>query len=144
MTTIKHVLDKKGHDVHFIHPDASVFDALKLMAENDIGSLVVLEDDKLVGIITERHYARDIVLKGKTSPGTRVRDIMSTRVICARPDQAVEECMAVMTQRAVRHLPVLKDGRLVGIVSIGDMVNSVIGDQKFIIEQLEHYIHGDQ
>jgi CBS domain-containing protein len=144
MTTIKHVLDKKGHDVHFIHPDASVFDALKLMAENDIGSLVVLEDDKLVGIITERHYARDIVLKGKTSPGTPVRDIMSTRVICARPDQAVEECMAVMTERAVRHLPVLKDGRLVGIVSIGDMVNSVIGDQKFIIEQLEHYIHGDQ
>jgi CBS domain-containing protein len=144
MTTIKHVLDKKGHDVHFIHPDASVFDALKLMAENDIGSLVVLEDDKLVGIITERHYARDIVLKGKTSPETPVRDIMSTRVICARPDQAVEECMAVMTERAVRHLPVLKDGRLVGIVSIGDMVNSVIGDQKFIIEQLEHYIHGDQ
>ena len=144
MTTIKHVLDKKGHNVHFIHPDASVFDALKLMAENDIGSLVVLEDDKLVGIITERHYARDIVLKGKTSPGTPVRDIMSTRVICARPDQAVEECMAVMTERAVRHLPVLKDGRLVGIVSIGDMVNCVIGDQKFIIEQLEHYIHGDQ
>jgi len=144
MTTIKHVLDKKGHDVHFIHPDASVFDALKLMAENDIGSLVVLEDDKLVGIITERHYAREIVLKGKTSPGTLVRDIMSKKVICTRPDQAVEECMAVMTERAVRHLPVLEHGRLVGIVSIGDMVNSVIGDQKFIIEQLEHYIHGDQ
>jgi len=144
MTTIKHVLDKKGHDVHFIHPDASVFDALKLMAENDIGSLVVLEDDKLVGIITERHYAREIVLKGKTSPGTLVRDIMSKKVICTRLDQAVEECMAVMTERAVRHLPVLEHGRLVGIVSIGDMVNSVIGDQKFIIEQLEHYIHGDQ
>ena len=144
MTTIKHVLDKKGHDVHFIHPDASVFDALKLMAENDIGSLVVLEDDKLVGIITERHYAREIVLKGKTSPGTLVRDIMSKKVICTRPDQAVEECMAVMTARAVRHLPVLEHGRLVGIVSIGDMVNSVIGDQKFVIEQLEHYIHGDR
>jgi CBS domain-containing protein len=144
MTTVKHVLDEKGNDVHFIHPDASVFDALKLMAENDIGSLVVLEGDKLVGIITERHYARKIVLKGKTSPGTLVRDIMSTKVICARPDQSVEECMAVMTARAVRHLPVLEQGRLVGIVSIGDMVKSVIGDQKFIIEQLEHYIHGDR
>ena len=144
MTTVKHVLDKKGNDVHFIHPDASVFDALKLMAENDIGSLVVLEDDKLVGIITERHYAREVVLKGKTSPGTLVRDIMSTKVVCVRPDQSVEECMAIMTARAVRHLPVLEHGRLVGIVSIGDMVKSVIGDQKFVIEQLEHYIHGDR
>jgi CBS domain-containing protein len=144
MTTVKHVLDKKGHDVTFIHPGASVFDALRLMAEHNIGSLVVLEDDKLVGIITERHYAREIVLKGKTSQGTLVRDIMSRKVICARPDQSVEECMAVMTARAVRHLPVLEHGQLVGIVSIGDMVNSVIGDQKFIIEQLEHYIHGDR
>jgi CBS domain-containing protein len=144
MTTIKHVLDKKGHDVQFIHPDASVFDAIKLMAESDIGSLVVLDDDKLVGIITERHYAREIVLKGKTSSGTLVRDIMSKKVICTRPDQAVEECMAVMTARAVRHLPVLEHGRLVGIVSIGDMVNSIIADQKFVIEQLEHYIHGDR
>jgi CBS domain-containing protein len=144
MTTVKHVLDKKGHDVHFIHPGASVFDALRLMAEHNIGSLVVLEDDKLVGVITERHYAREIVLKGKTSQATLVRDIMSTKVICTRPDQSVQECMAVMTARAVRHLPVLEHGQLVGIVSIGDMVNSVIGDQKFIIEQLEHYIHGDR
>lgn len=144
MTTVKHVLDQKGHHVHFIHPDASVFDALKMMAENNIGSLVVLEDGKLVGVITERHYAREIILKGRTSPGTLVRDIMSTKVIYARPDQSVEECMAVMTARAVRHLPVLEGGRLVGIVSIGDMVKSVIDDQKFIIEQLEHFIHGDR
>jgi len=144
MTTIKHVLDQKGRNVHFIHPDASVFDALKLMAENNIGSLVVLEDGKLVGVITERHYAREIVLKGRTSPGTSVRDIMSTEVICARPDQSVEECMAVMTARTMRHLPALERGRLGGIVSIGDMVKSVIGDQKFIIEQLEHFIHGDR
>jgi CBS domain-containing protein len=144
MTTVKHVLDKKGHDVHFIHPGASVFDALRLMAEHNIGSLVVLEDDKLVGVITERHYAREIVLKGKTSQETLVRDIMSTKVICTRPDQSVQECMAVMTARAVRHLPVLEHGLLIGIVSIGDMVNSVIGDQKFIIEQLEHYIQGDR
>lgn len=144
MTIVRHVLDKKGHNVHLIDPDASVFDALKVMAENDIGSLVVLEGDKLVGIITERHYAREVVLKGKTSPGTLVRDIMSTKVDCARPDQSVEECMAIMTEQAVRHLPVLEHGRVVGIISIGDMVNSIIGDQKFIIEQLEHYIHGDQ
>jgi CBS domain-containing protein len=144
MTTVKHVLDQKGHHVHFIHPDASVFDALKMMAENNIGSLAVLEDGKLVGVITERHYAREIVLKGRTSPGTLVRDIMSTKVIYARPDQSVEECMAVMTAKAVRHLPVLERGRLVGIVSIGDMVKSVIDDQKFIIEQLEHFIHGDR
>jgi len=134
MTTIKQVLDQKGHDVHCIHPDASVFDALKMMAENNIGSLVVLENGKLVGLIAERHYAREIVLKGRTSPGT----------LGARPDQSVEECMAVMTAKAVRHLPVLERGRLVGIVSIGDMVKSVIGDQKFIIEQLEHFIHGDR
>ena len=138
------MLDRKGHHVHFIHPDASVFDALKMMAENNIGSLVVLEDGKLVGVITERHYAREIILKGRTSPGTLVRDIMSTKVIYARPDQSVEECMAVMTARAVRHLPVLEGARLVGIVSIGDMVKSVIDDQKFIIEQLEHFIHGDR
>ena len=144
MTTVKQVLDQKGGDVHCIHPDASVFDALKMMAENNIGSLVVLEDGKLVGVITERHYAREIVLKGRTSPGTLVRDIMSTKPICAQPDQSVEECMAVMTAKAVRHLPVLERGRLVGIVSIGDMVKSVIGDQKFIIEQLEHFIHGDR
>ena len=144
MTSVKHVLDKKGHEVRFIHPSASVFDALRVMAEHNIGSLVVLDDDKLVGVITERHYAREIALKGKTSQETLVRDIMSTKVICTRPDQSVQECMAVMTARAVRHLPVLEHGRLVGIVSIGDMVNSVIGDQKFIIEQLEHYIHGDR
>jgi CBS domain-containing protein len=144
MTIVKHVLDEKGHDVHVIHPDASVFDALKMMAESNIGSLVVLEDGKLVGIITERHYAREIVLKGRTSPGTLVRDIMSTKVIYARPDQSVEECMAVMTAKAVRHLPVLERGQLVGIVSIGDMVKSVISDQKFIIEQLEHFIQGDR
>lgn len=144
MTTVKHVLDKKGRDVRSIHPDASVFDALKSMAENDIGSLVVLEGDKLVGIITERHYAREIALKSRTSPGTLVRDIMSTRVVFARPEQSVEECMAIMTARAVSHLPVLEHERVIGIVSIGDMVKSVIDDQKFIIEELEHFIHGDR
>jgi len=142
MMTIKHVLDQKGREVHSVHPDVTVFAALKSMADKNVGSMAVVEGGKLVGIITERHYAREIVLKGRTSPTTRVRDVMSVRVDFARPEQTVEECMAIMTAKAVRHLPVLKDGELVGIVSIGDMVKSVIGDQKFIIEQLEHYIHG--
>lgn len=141
MTIIKHVLAKKGHDVHSIPPEASVFDALKMMAENDIGSLVVLDGDKLVGLITERNYAREIILKGRTSPQTLVRDIMTTKVSHVRPDQSVDECMAMMTVRTVRHLPVLEEGKLIGVVSIGDMVNSIIHDQQNLIEDLEHFIH---
>ena len=142
MTTVKHVLDKKGRRIHSIRPDAFVFDAIKMMAEKNVGSLVVLEDGTLVGIITERIYAREIALKGRTSSQTLVRDIMSTNVICVRPEQSVEECMAVMTKKTVRHLPVVENGKIVGIVSIGDMVNSIIKDQEFIIDQLEHYIQG--
>jgi len=142
MTTVKHVLDKKGRRVHSIRPDAFVFDAIKMMAEKNVGSLVVLEHGTLVGIITERIYAREIALKGRTSSQTLVRDIMSTNVICVRPEQSVEECMAVMTKKTVRHLPVVENGKIVGIVSIGDMVNSIIKDQEFIIDQLEHYIQG--
>ncbi len=142
MPTVRHVLDEKGHGVHQIHPDASVLDALTIMAEHDVGALVVLNGGTLVGIITERDYARKIVLKGRTSLGTPVREIMSTRVICARLDQTVEECMAVMTAKTVRHLPVLEHKELVGIVSIGDMVKCIIADQKFTIEQLEHYFQG--
>jgi len=119
-----------------------VFDAIAKMAENDIGSLVVVDGEKLVGIITERHYARNVVLKGKTSPTTLVRDIMERRVICTRSEQTIEQCMALMTERRVRHLPVLEEKKIIGIVSIGDLVKSIIRDQNFIIEQLEHYIHG--
>ena len=114
----------------------------KKMADENIGSLVVVDDEKIVGIITERHYARNVFLKGKASPNTLVKDIMSKRVICAWPDQSVEECMAVMTEKAIRHLPVLENKRLVGLVSIGDLVKSIIGDQKFIIEQFERYVGG--
>lgn len=144
MTTVKHVLDSKGRDVHTISPSASVFDALKTMAEHDVGSLVVVENDQLVGIITERDYSREIVLKGKTSPATPVREIMTTGVLYARPEQSVQECMAIMTARAVRYLPVLEHKQLIGIVSIGDMVKSLIDEQQFIIEQLEQYIHGHE
>ncbi len=140
MATVKQLLDQKGHEVLSIGPDESVFDAIKKMADNNIGSLVVTEGEKLVGIITERHYARNVFLKGKSSPETTVREIMSTHVVCARPEQSVEECMAVMTDKAVRHLPVLERKQLIGIVSIGDLVKNIISDQKFVIEQLEHYI----
>ena len=143
MKNIRHVLDQKGRQVYAIHPDATVFAALKKMAEKNVGSLAVVEDGELVGIFTERLYAREIALKGRSSSNTRLRDVVSPAREVARPEQTVEECMAVMTDKAVRHLPVIENGELVGIVSIGDMVKSVIGDQKFIIEQLELYIHGE-
>ena len=142
MTTVKHVLDQKGREVHAIAPDATVFDALQMMDAYNIGALVVLDGERLAGIMSERDYARQIVLKGKSSPNTQVRDIMSTEVVCLRPDQTVEACMALMTARNVRHLPVLEHKRVVGLISIGDTVRTVIDDQKFIIEQLETYIHG--
>jgi len=142
MATVRQVLDAKGHDISAIGPESTVYDAIKKMADNNIGSLVVVDDEKIVGIVTERHYARNVFLKGKASPTTLVKDIMSTRVICAWPDQSVEECMAVMTDKAVRHLPVLENKHLVGLVSIGDLVKSIISDQKFTIEQLERYIGG--
>lgn len=144
MTTVKDVLDQKGRDVYSILPEASVYEALQLMADNNIASLVVLDDGKLVGIMSERIYAREIILKGRTSFGTLVREVMSTRVLYARPDQSVHECMAVMAANDLRHLPVLQNDELVGVVSIGDMVKSIIGDQAFAIEQYEHYIHGNQ
>jgi CBS domain-containing protein len=144
VTTVKDVLDQKGRDVYSVSPAASVYEALKLMAGKNIASLVVLDDSKLVGIMSERIYAREIILKGRTSFGTLVREVMSTRVLYARPAQSVQECMAVMAANDLRHLPVLQNDELVGVVSIGDMVKSIIGDQNFSIEQYEHYIHGDR
>jgi len=142
MATIQQLLDGKGHEVLSIGPDDTVLEAIKKMADNNVGSLVVLDGEKLVGIITERHYARNVILKGRSSPKTTIREIMSTHVVCARPEQLVKECMAVMTEKAVRHLPVLDKKRVIGVISIGDLVKSIISDQKFTIEQLEHYISG--
>ena len=142
MTTVRQLLDQKGSKIWSIHPDATVFDAVAKMAEKDIGSLVVMDGDELVGIITERHYARNVVLKGKTSPATLVRDIMERHVVIARPEQSVDQCMVLMSEKRVRHLPVFEGNNPIGIVSIGDLVKSIIGDQKFVIDQLTHYIHG--
>ena len=142
MTTARQVLDEKGGNVCSVGPDDTVYDAIRKMAEENIGSLVVVENDKPIGIITERQYARNVVLKGRASPTTRVRDIMESKLLYARPDQSVEECMAVMTDKRIRHLPVLDQGKLIGIVSIGDLVKTTISDQKFLIDQLVHFIHG--
>lgn len=142
MTTVRQLLDQKGRKIWSIPPDATVFDAIAKMAEKDIGSLIVLDGDELVGIITERHYARNVFLKGKASPTTPVRDIMDKYVIIVGPEQTVEQCMAIMTEKRVRHLPVFEGKKPIGIVSIGDLVKSKIGDQKFMIDQLEHYIRG--
>ncbi len=141
-TKIKLLLAGKGRDIHAIAPDASVFDALQLMAEVNVGALLVLDQSKLVGIISERDYARKVILVGRTSPDTKVSDIMTSNVICTTPEQTVGDCMAVMTARGIRHLPVLDNQQVVGIVSIGDLVKTIIKDQEFVIEQLENYIQG--
>ena len=142
MRTVQQLLGEKGHDIESIHPDDSVFDAIQKLANANIGSLMVVEDDRPVGIFTERDYARNVILKGKSSPTTPVRDIMTTRVIYVQPEQTVEECMAIMTDKHIRHLPVLEDENLIGMISIGDLVKSIIADQKYTIEQLEQFIHG--
>jgi CBS domain-containing protein len=140
--TIKHLLEQKGQNVWTIDPDATVFDALAKMAEKNVGSLVVMDGEKLIGIITERHYSRNVILKGKTSPSTLVRDIMERNVIHVRPEQSVDLCMALMTEKRVRHLPVVEDTSVIGIVSIGDLLKFMISKKEFDIEQLEHYIQG--
>ena len=142
MTTVRQLLVEKGHTIFSVGPDDTVYDAIRKMADENIGCLCVCEGNRPVGIITERHYARNVVLQGRGSPTTRVRDIMETKVWYARPEQTVEECMAIMTDKRVRHLPVIDQGKLIGLISIGDLVKSIISDQKFIIDQLEHFIHG--
>ena len=140
MATVRQLLNEKGYDVFTVGPGETVFDAIRKMAEKNVGSLVVCEGPKPVGIITERHYARNVFLKGRASPSTLVREIMETQVLFARPDQTVDECMAVMSDKKVRHLPVIDQGKLIGIISIGDLVKNIISDQKFTIEQLTHFI----
>lgn len=142
MTTISQVLDKKGHEVSTIKPEATVLQALEVMAKQNIGALIVADNGKPVGIFTERDYARSVILKGRSSPTTPIRDVMSADVIFVRPDQTVDECMAIMTDKRFRHMPVLEDGKLIGIVSIGDLVKSIIDQQEFTIEQLKGYIGG--
>ncbi|MFQ5755656.1 MAG: CBS domain-containing protein [Acidiferrobacterales bacterium] len=143
MKPIREVLQIKGQETWSVTPDTPVYDALKLMAEKNVGALLVLDGDNLAGILSERDYARKVILKGKASKDTPVGEIMSEKVVCVTPEQSVADCMALMTDKHFRHLPVIEDGKLVGVISIGDVVKAVISEQKFVIEQLEHYIAGD-
>jgi CBS domain-containing protein len=140
MTRVRDILAVKGRDVWSIGPNASVYDAMKLMADKGIGALLVMEGAKLVGIISERDYARKVILQGRSSRTTAVQEIMTTRVAYAESEQNIEECMALMTEIRIRHLPVIEAGEVRGVISIGDLVKSIIAEQKFIIEQLERYI----
>lgn len=142
MKTVRQLLGVKGQEVYSIAPEASVHDAMALMAQKNIGALLVLEDGKLVGLVSERDFARKLYLLERSPKDVKVREIMTTDVVYVRPDQTNEECMALVTEKRVRHLPVLEKGRLIGIISIGDLVKDTIGEQQFIIQQLENYIRG--
>ena len=141
MKTVRELLQAKSHGLCTIGPGARVYDALKLMADKNIGALLVVEGDKLVGIVSERDYARKVILQGKSSHDTPVREIMTERVVCVQPSNTVEECMALMSDKHFRHLPVIENGKLVGVLSIGDLVKETISEQQFTIKQLESYIH---
>ncbi len=142
MKLVSQLLTAKGHDVWSIAPDTTVLNALQLMADKKIGALLVLDDDKLVGVFTERDYARKVILKGKSSNDTPVRDVMSLNIVCVVPDQTTEICMSLMTEKRVRHLPVVDGDKVLGVISIGDVVKAVIADREDVIEQLEQYITG--
>jgi len=138
--TAAEILRVKGTDVWSIGPDETILIAIQLMASHEIGALLVMDNDKLVGIVTERDYTRKVALEDRSSKKSLVREIMSHKVLCARPEQTVQECMALMTDKRARHLPVVDHKKVIGIISIGDLVQSIIAEQKFEIEALQHYI----
>src|SRR2546426_5370702 len=142
MKTVAQLLRTKGQQVLSVAPDIPVFEALEVMADKNVGALLVVEGERLVGIFSERDYARKVILKGKSSKETPVQEIMSSHVLYVRPEQTIEDCMALMTDKRVRHLPVLDQGKVVGVISIGDVVKALIDEQQFIIEQLQNYITG--
>jgi CBS domain-containing protein len=140
MRTVRQLLESKTPEVHAIAPDAPVIDAIRLMAEKRIGAVLVLQGGKLAGILSERDYARKIVLEGRSSKDTPVRDIMTANLVTVKPGDSAQSCMQIMTERRIRHLPVLDNGELVGVVSIGDLVKAVIEDQQLELDQLQRYI----
>lgn len=142
MKLVQHVLEAKGSDIVTIDEGASVLDAVKMMADRSIGSLLVMQGEELKGIVTERDYARKVILKGRSPETARVGEIMSTSLVTATPEQTVNDCMTLMTERRIRHLPVVANDRVCGMISIGDLVQAIISDQQEAIEQLEHYISG--
>ena len=142
MKSVKQLLANKPNLLWYIPPNATTFDGIKMLAEKSVGALPVMENDTLVGMFSERDYARKVALKGKSSLATPVSEVMTTEVVCVKLDQTNEDCMALMTDKRIRHLPVIDNGRVVGVISIGDLVKDIISEQKFVIEQLEHYIMG--
>jgi CBS domain-containing protein len=141
MTTVRQLLDRKDRAVFSVGPEAPVLEAIRAMAEHHVGALLVMKGEVLAGIVSERDYARKVILRGRSSSDTPVRDIMTSPVLTVSPETSVEQCMQLVTDRRVRHLPVLEAGRVVGMVSIGDLVKAVIAEQQQQIEQLESYIH---
>lgn len=144
MHTVRQVLQSKGSHFWWISPEATVFEALGTMAEKNIGALLVMDGEALVGIFSERDYARKVILFGKSSKEIPVSEIMSSKVFYVRPEQSIEECMALMTDKHIRHLPVMEGKQVVGVLSIGDVVKTIIDQQEFVIEQLENYITGER
>jgi CBS domain-containing protein len=140
MKLVNHILDSKGNEIWYVSPENSVLEAIKLMAEKKIGALLVMEGEKLSGIISERDYARKVILEGRSSRETPVRDIMTAEVITIKPNEAVEKCLGLMTAKHFRHLPVVEGEKVIGVLSIGDLVKAIIEDQQFQIEQLESFI----
>lgn len=141
MKTVQQLLESKRNGVASVSPDTSVLDALRAMAEKEIGAVLVLDGDSLVGIFSERDYARKVVLQGKASKDTPVREIMTEKVVCVRPEQTIEDCMGLMTDKRIRHLPVLQHKKVIGVISIGDVVKEMLVEKEFVIKQLESYIH---
>ena len=144
MTFVTDVLKRKGRDVWTVSSDTTVYEALQEMADKNVGALMVVDGDKLVGVFSERDYARKIILHGKASKDTLVKEIMSSAVFWVEPNQTIGRCMELMTDKRVRHLPVLEEGRLIGVISIGDVVKAIISEQEFAIQQLEQYIIGQR
>ena len=141
MKTVQQLLESKRYSIVSVAPSSTVLDALKVMAEKEIGAVIVIDDGHLVGIFSERDYARKVVLQGKASKDTPVREIMTDKVVCVRPEQTIEDCMGLMTDRHIRHLPVLEHKKVIGVVSIGDVVKEMLSEKEFVIKQLESYIH---
>jgi CBS domain-containing protein len=142
MLTVRQLLARKGHAVHHIAPEASVLEALQRMAQHEVGALVVMSDGEVVGLLTERDYARKVILHGKQSNQTRVAEIMDDKPVCVRSAQSIEECMHLMTEHRTRHLPVVENGQIAGMISIGDAVKAIIADRETTIDELHEYIRG--
>jgi len=142
MRLVQDILQEKGSDVYCVGPDATIFEAVQQMADKGVGAMLVMENGKPVGIVTERDYARKVALEGRSSRQSLVREIMSTRVLCVNPQRTIEDCMALMTDKRARHLPVVDHKNVIGVISIGDLVKAVIAEQKFVIDQLHDYITG--